>query len=202
MINRFRLHQQVVYESDVFEADGRKLDVRYWHRRRNSEQWSDWRFPKEKPPISHINLWRKALTQLAPRGRRATPLGQFSSKTNHKHWVWSYCPQTEELRQQTGDRTIFRVYTASAGRERHRLFLETAVTAHSPGQHICTVIPAGDNRWRLSSHCKDGVCHDSPRSFLEVLHEWGHTWIWENMVATNGSGRGLDISLDDEGEWV
>jgi hypothetical protein len=26
MINRFRLHQQVVYESDVFEADGRMLN--------------------------------------------------------------------------------------------------------------------------------------------------------------------------------
>jgi len=44
IINRFRLHQQVVYESDVFEADCRKLDVRYWHRRRDTEQWSDWKF--------------------------------------------------------------------------------------------------------------------------------------------------------------
>ena len=38
ILNNVRLHQQVVFESDVFGADGRSLDTRYlrkWRGQRN-----------------------------------------------------------------------------------------------------------------------------------------------------------------------
>jgi hypothetical protein len=27
-------------------------------------------------------------------------------------------------------------------------------------------------------------------------------WIWEDMVVTNNAGKGLDVYLDDGGEWI
>jgi hypothetical protein len=49
MINIMRNHQHVVYESDVFKADGSHLEERYCRLRPAGAAWSTLRFSKQKP---------------------------------------------------------------------------------------------------------------------------------------------------------
>jgi len=49
-INRVRIHQQVLYLSDILDAGGKGIDKRYLVRREQDEQWSTLIFPKENPP--------------------------------------------------------------------------------------------------------------------------------------------------------
>jgi hypothetical protein len=42
-----------------------------------------------------------------------------------------------------------------------------------------------------------------PSNILEVLEEWGCTWIWEELQMTGGVGCGLNMELVDEGDkWL
>ena len=47
ILNTMRQNQQVVYDSDVFVADGVSLDPKYLSIRRRKERLSDWRFGKQ-----------------------------------------------------------------------------------------------------------------------------------------------------------
>jgi hypothetical protein len=49
-INRVRIHQQVLYLSNVLDAGGKCIDRRYLNRREEGVQWSTLIFPKENPP--------------------------------------------------------------------------------------------------------------------------------------------------------
>ena len=49
-LNRVRLHQQVVFLSDVLGTSGNLLDGRYLSARNRGEKWSSLDFPNECPP--------------------------------------------------------------------------------------------------------------------------------------------------------
>jgi hypothetical protein len=78
IINRVRLHQEVVYKLYVFTVDGRHIDERYKRLRKQEERWSKYLFPKQKIPSSHLRLWKQVLLQLAPGDRRPTNLGKYN----------------------------------------------------------------------------------------------------------------------------
>ena len=61
ILNRVRIHQQVVFLSDVMDAGGRKLDKKYLTKRSQGENWSTLRFPVERPPRAHFSKWKEAL---------------------------------------------------------------------------------------------------------------------------------------------
>ena len=69
-LNRARLHQQAVFLSDVLCTKGKNIDQRYLIERDRLKQWSECKFPKERPPLKDFNLRRKALYQIALQGRR------------------------------------------------------------------------------------------------------------------------------------
>jgi hypothetical protein len=50
MLNRFRCHQQVLFLSNVLDAGGQRLDIKYLNRHQDHEVWSTLMFPLEKPP--------------------------------------------------------------------------------------------------------------------------------------------------------
>jgi hypothetical protein len=77
MLNRLRIHQEVLYESDVFAADGRHIDPKYFYIRKASEKWYNLMFNTQIFPSGHLTLWKAALTELAPGGCRPRNLGKF-----------------------------------------------------------------------------------------------------------------------------
>ena len=53
-LNRVRLHQQVLFISDVMDAGGRTVDPRYLNRRAEDDCWSSYRFPAQRVPNKDI----------------------------------------------------------------------------------------------------------------------------------------------------
>ena len=81
-LNLVRLHQQVLYESDIFEADGRSVNPKYLTPRQTGTRWSSYRFGKQNPPPASFRLWKDAISQLTPGGRRNPKLGSFLQQPN------------------------------------------------------------------------------------------------------------------------
>ena len=67
-LNKVRVHQQVLFKSDVLCAGGRYLEKKYLNLRTPDETWLSLRFLREEPTIIDEALWQEALDQLAPRG--------------------------------------------------------------------------------------------------------------------------------------
>ena len=65
-LNRVRVHQQVLFLSDVLGASGKSLDKKYLKQRGEGEQWSTFRFPKENPLRKDFRLWQQVIAQLIP----------------------------------------------------------------------------------------------------------------------------------------
>ena len=57
LLNRVRVHQQVLFLSDVLGASGKSLDRNYMKQRGVGEKWSTFRFPKENPMRKDFQLW-------------------------------------------------------------------------------------------------------------------------------------------------
>ena len=93
ILNRVRLHQQVVFLSCVLNALGSDLDAKHLYRRPDGQNWSELKFPKERPTPSDFRLWREALGQLVPAGGMLVRLGRCLHK-GYKVWDWRVC--TEE----------------------------------------------------------------------------------------------------------
>ena len=94
-LNRVRIHQQVLYYSDVMDARGTVVDKKYLNRRMPAENWSRYRFPMQQPPNKDFCLWERALLQLR-HVRHTMPLGVYVSE-GHKIWDWRYVEEENIL---------------------------------------------------------------------------------------------------------
>jgi hypothetical protein len=84
-LNCVRLHQQVLFVSDVMGAGGRALDKKYLDKQARGESWSSYRFPTQSVSNKDLCLWRNTLHQL--RLVWSTYLGDFVT-WGHKQWEW------------------------------------------------------------------------------------------------------------------
>ena len=76
-LNRVRLHQQVLFLSDILEPAGKKLESRYITQRQDGEYWSRLKFPNKKPPAKDFCLWAEAVQVLVPADGLPDILGAF-----------------------------------------------------------------------------------------------------------------------------
>ena len=74
-LNRVRLHQHVLFLSDVLGACGTILDRRYFSRRPRDASWSTAKFPRESSPRQDFLFWAEALQRLVTRSGMVTRLG-------------------------------------------------------------------------------------------------------------------------------
>ena len=81
------MHQQVLFLSDVLGASGKSLDKKYLKQRGEGEQWSTFRFPKEKAPRKDFLLWQQEIAQLILAGGIMDRLGNFKAPP-HKFYEW------------------------------------------------------------------------------------------------------------------
>ena len=182
-INRVRIHQQVLFVSDVLCAAGRYLDPQYLQMRDIDVQWSTYsRFPNEQPTTSDFKLWCGALRQLAPRGRVQHGMRDFTSR-GHKLWKWRYCRESDRvLHLKSTDRMD--VYARSQlprhrGPNRYTRFLVDQ-PCEERGD-ICTVEPVAPAVIRVRSSSAPFHPTEPPSTFLEVLRDWGCTWLWDDL---------------------
>ena len=76
-LNCVRLHQQVLFVSDVMDVGGRALDKKYLDKQARGESWSSYQFPTQSVSNKDLRLRRNALHQL--RLVRSTYLGDFAT---------------------------------------------------------------------------------------------------------------------------
>merc|ERR1711966_10608 len=65
-LNRVRIHQQVMFLSEILGASGKMLDRKYLQKRLEAERGSHLNYPNEKPPRKDFALWVVAIQQVVP----------------------------------------------------------------------------------------------------------------------------------------
>jgi len=94
-LNRVRMHQQVLFLSDVMDASGRAIDRKYLHPRPMDETWSDLVFSNECPASRDFRMWKEAIPQIRALGGRLH-LGRYIQQ-GHKIWgdmIWNKAKST------------------------------------------------------------------------------------------------------------
>jgi hypothetical protein len=176
-LNRVQLYQMVIFLSDVIRASGRFLDERYLRKRPAGEKWSTLKFPKEKPSPAGFPLWQQALKRVIPAEGLPVRLGRFLHK-GYKVWEWRLCKQNQHLLRYVGDKMD--VYTAMSTTRRRWKREETGFDAEWLDE-LCTIRDGTQGTVAITSVAAPPDLEDLPESFLDILQEWGNTWMWDSL---------------------
>jgi hypothetical protein len=203
IINLIRQHQQVVFESDVFGADGKKIDEKYFRRRRRGDKWSKYTFAVQHFPTKYFALWKEALMQLAPNGRRRHRFGKFLSD-GHKTWDWRFDSESRSILKQCGDSVeVYQVGGANRRSSRSQMYsLDEVRHVEQAEGELCTVSCNSNGTIQLISHHPGAAKTVQPTSFVEVLQEWKGRWMWKNLSVSGSAGCGLGITSSDNFAWI
>ncbi len=102
ILNRVQKHQQVHFLSDILGAGGGSVDKRYLQKRRVGERWSSMKFPREEVTVPEMELWCRAIAQVASHGPAQASLGVFRAN-GHKLWEWQVVENRGRLYRQNVD---------------------------------------------------------------------------------------------------
>ena len=182
-LNRVRVHQQVLFLSDVLGASGKSLDNKYLKQKGMGEQWSTFWFPKENPPSKDFRLWQQAIAQLIPAGKIMDRLGNFKA-TLHKIREWRLDNEDTRLLHIKGEVMDMNKplqvgrYVTTTNRW---TLVGIAIPTANLGQY-CTIREVDPGVIAVLSQTDlppSPLKHDS---FLEVLTKWGCIWMWDSIV--------------------
>ena len=196
ILNRVRLHQQVIFLSDVMDASGRAMDSKYLEERPWNEKWSSLIFPKERPSASDFRLWREALPQIRALGGRLH-IGRHL-REGHKTWAWRYDIESSQLFHINENRIdLYEPELGDGARTRANRYICTAeATGVAPRGGPCTIRRAGEGIISIISFTDNPPQKAPPSTFRQVLSEWGHTWMWDSLRLSGEDGD------DEVGTWV
>ena len=182
-LNRVRIHQQVLFLSDVLDAGGRAIDKKYVLARPRSEKWSTLCFPLESPARKDFRLWRSALLQLRPGTRHADSRVQAFVSAGHKLWDWRY--DEVGLRLLHLKRNSMDVYTQSlvpGFTRRPNCWTRSRIDVPvSDVGVLCTVRETALAVRSICSYAPRAPAALVPTSFWEVLIQWDCLWMWDSV---------------------
>ena len=140
-LNRFRLHMQVMFLSDIMIASGKILEGKYLVRRKIDVKWSKLNFPKEQPPNKYFNLWKAPIRQVAPVGGIMDWLGNLT-QAGHKIWNWRHDEENSRLLNYIEG--VMDIYKATElSWYQNKINLWTRVSTNQPAEinrNICSVL--------------------------------------------------------------
>ena len=193
-LNRVRLHQQVIFLSDVMDVSGRAIESKYLKERPWNERWSTLIFPKEMPSNSDFRLWRTALLQIRALGGRLH-IGAYQ-RQGHKVWPWMYDIESLQLFHIKEDSVdLYEPALGEGARTRANRYICTEEgTGVAPRGGPCTIgQAAGEGILKIISFTGNPPPTELPLTFRQVLIEWGHTWMWEGLKLS-GDGEDNDYA--------
>ena len=186
-LNKVRVHQQVLFKSDVLCAGGRYIEKKYLSLRPIDEAWSSLRFPNEDPTRMDEHLWQEALDQLAPRGRVRRKVGRFIDKP-HRVWDWRLSRDGLRLFRCKGLKMDVYVRTNAEGsRGLNRFTLDEEDQPVEEAGDYCTVEETALGTMKVKTRGEVETEEGAPLNFLDVLREWGQTWMWDDMQVIGGT---------------
>ncbi len=101
-LNWVQFYQQVIFLSEILDAGGRAINIKYVRRCPQDKSWSTVIFPQERPSAQDFCLWKQAIAELDIGVRNNLRIGSFISR-GHKLWDWSLDERKGELYQVRGD---------------------------------------------------------------------------------------------------
>ena len=185
-LNRVRVHQEVLYLSDITTASGAKIDPEKMNPRPPNSKWSSFsRWPTEKPTPADFDFWKQALARICPSNSNSTVnvLGEFTSAT-HRIWRWKWCPIKNELLNLSPNVLRMDIYRPEANTNRFVLALCDAPVEDRG--ILCSVDMLEPGMYRILSKAHEACPPSAPANFVEVLKEWKCMWLWKDMSITGG----------------
>ena len=196
LLNEVRIHQQVLFESDIFNADGRTINKRYLTLRAIGQQWSSYRFGLQRPSHKSMTLWCKALRHLTPGGRRPQSLGDFQT-TSHVVWNWRYDPQRDFLYHIHPSGPIQYRKVADVRRARHSLYSPFGPCKENmTSLSWCSTQASQTPAVSLLSSTSPPPPPPMPRHFHDLLSQWPNQRMWSNLRYT-GDGQWLYKAIEN-----
>ena len=193
-LNLVRLHQQVLYESDIFEANGRSVNPKYLTPRQTGTRWSSYRFGKQNPPPASFRLWKDAISQLTPGGRRNPKLGSFLQQPN-AIWPCRYDQEEDVILQQSiGFWELFRRQDSTRHARNSPYLLVGRTNPPTDLLPLCSTRPTRNNQLSVTSHTPAPPTPHTSNHFHEVLASWSHNHWW-NGLKYSGSGTWIYQSI-------
>ncbi len=108
-LNRFRIHLQALFLSDVLTPSGCRIDSAATRQRPPTSRMLALNWQKEEPTAEDMALWKDALEDICPSRRCLNCLGHFVSKS-HRIRKWQWCAGTNELLRYPPERTETTIY--------------------------------------------------------------------------------------------
>jgi hypothetical protein len=180
-LNQVCIWLQVLFMSDILTASGNKTNSKTLSccpcgGARSSMQW-----PNEQPTESNFKLWRYAMQSICPSRSRAASIGRFIAST-HKIWRWAWNDSKSTLHQLSTNSATEDVLIS--GKKPNR-FHYSHYQPRGNCNMICLVEPTlvGEH-YRLTSIEPVATLNSALALFLDVLHSWGNTWLWEDLSVT------------------
>ena len=182
-LNRVRVYLQVLFLSDVVNASGARIEVEKASPRPSHHKWSTYsRWPKEQPTSSRIDLWKEAMASICPSKPTVNKLGEFIAPT-HRIWRWRWCSVSNELLNISPDTLRMDIYRPSLGANRFELAVSD-VSVEDRGR-LCSVMSSSSG-YRIVSTADSSIPAPVPSTFVDVLRDWGCTWLWNDLDITGG----------------
>ncbi len=183
-LNRVRIHLQVLFLLDVLTTLGCRIDSAATRRRPPTSRMSTLNWPKEEPTAEDMALWKDALEDICPSRRHLNCLGHFVSKS---HWIreWQWCGGTNELLRYPLERTEMTIYLNTT--RKFNQYTEAAAVQRITQGEMCSVDEVQPGVFRVTSIAQEGREVPVLETFMEVLREWGCSWLWEHMSIKGGT---------------
>ncbi len=183
-LKRVRLHLQIIFLSDILSASGLMIDPLVLERRPQGVKRSTMRWPREEPTDSDFDLWREAVEDISPTRLRVHSVGEFVADT-HCISPWRWCPVSNTLLHSGADSTTTEVYFNTT-RKANRLTQTATIPQREDGDY-CFVEEIQPGVHRVTSTARRALPTPTAESFLDILSEWGCTWMWEHLSLEGGS---------------
>ena len=193
ILNRVRLHQEVLFVSDVLNARGSSVDQQYTVERPGGEKWSRFTFPREQPTETDMALWRNALYRISPMGRAVLRLREFTS-AGHRRWDWRYDEGNNRLLHRAASNDVLTVYEQTGpegapSRVNRWIRNDEVHVAELQGQ-LCSVKRLSDTAVSLQGTTAPPGAPPPAQTLLDVLAQAQERWLWE------------DIEITGDEEWI
>jgi hypothetical protein len=123
----------------------------------------------------------------------------------HKVWEWRFDRTNERVLRENGGTVEIYVKNDHGSGDRGCNSIYSFSHTDSvdlTGLDICSITPVTESCLKVSSHIKDMVNNLVPETFLDVLDDWGCTWLWEKLRVSGAKGTGLNLTSATGFDWI
>ena len=183
-LNRVRIHQQALFLSDVLNANGRSIDLKYTEERIGTP-WSSYKFPTVCPSEADFELWRSAIFGVSPASRPRLRVREFRS-LGHKIWDWRYIEEEERLLYKsplTGLVDVYGQSTLPGALGRANRWQMTLADQSIPFRGaLCSVKQITDTIVGRQGETTAPEDPPMPTNFVDFLMPAEGKWMWDDLT--------------------